>query len=271
MNLKAVLTLATIYIFLILPQQGFSQRPESAQLSDMQSGLWLNSYGNFRLSDKFFWIAQLHYRRANSEEVPLVGKMGQIYNRHAINYMVSNRFNMSLGGVLRLDYNPDPELPGTKNRVLEYRIWHEYLFVVPFERFMTTHRFRIEHRWSRGFEDGEEYIFRNRWRYSFNLKLPINKPTLSPGAFYFGPDIEIILQSGPPVVDSPLEDLRLIPAIGYIYNPRVTFATGPMYSLGQKLSDGAYYRQRIVWRLHMYISLDFRKLAQRLPDVRIND
>lgn len=247
------------------------ERPKSAKLEAPEGLTWLNTYSQFRLSEKFFWIAQLHLRRAETAEVPFLGRQAQIYNRHAINYMVSYRFNVSLGGVLRVDYNPEQNQAGQRNTVLEPRIWHEYLFVMPFETAMVYHRFRIEHRWSRGFQNDAEYIFRNRWRYLLNVKVPLNKPKLSPGAFYASPEMELIMQSGKPIVDSPMEYLRLMGAIGYISSPRLTYAAGLMYQMGQKLSDGTEYKQNFVIRLHMYISLDFRKVGQRLPEVRIMD
>lgn len=244
---------------------------ERAELQDPSTGLWINNYGKFRFTDKLFWIGQFHYRRAESEQVPVVGNMAQIYNRHAINYMFSERFNVSLGGVLRLDYNqnPDPEALEQENMVPEWRIWHEYLFVVPFDRFMVYHRFRMEHRWSRGFNAGDAYFFRNRYRYMFNVKYPINKTSLSPGAIYASPEFELIMQSGRRVVNSPMEELRLIGAIGYIANPRVSYSLGLMYGLGQNLADGSQYRQRLFIRAHMYLSLDIRRVNKRLPEVRL--
>lgn len=103
------------------------------------------------------------------------------------------------------------------------------------------------------------------------MTIPMNKPQLVPGAFFFNPDIEIIMQSGKRVVDSPFEDLRIYPSFGYIYNPNITYTMGLMYTLGQRLFDGSVYRQRWVIRANVYVNLDFRKQEKKIPSVKLSD
>jgi hypothetical protein len=103
------------------------------------------------------------------------------------------------------------------------------------------------------------------------MKIPLNKPTLSPGAVYFSPDVELIMQSGNPVIDSPMEDLRIYPIIGYIHSPRVGYSTGLMYTMGQNLGNGGNFRQRLILRFNCYISMDFRSLEDRVPASKFFD
>jgi len=100
------------------------------------------------------------------------------------------------------------------------------------------------------------------------MKIPLNSRELQPGTWYFSPDIELIMQSGSPVIDSPLEDLRIFPTLSYIYSPQFTFSGGLMYTTGQELNNGAVFRQRWIPRLNVYMSLDFRKIDERVPEVR---
>ena len=250
-----------------------SQHAPASEFKEPITAFWINTYGNIRLSDRFFWVAQTHFRFQESERLPLAGQVGQIYNRHAISYLYSKYFRASLGGVLRINFNQDEVAEGERRTVPEYRIWHEYLFAQHLARLMLYHRIRLEHRWTRGFSDAEsdDWIFRNRWRYMISAKIPLNKDHLEPGAFYVGPEAELIMQSGKAVVDSPLEDLRLHTSFGYIVNPRLTFATGLMYSMGQDLADGAYYKQKWTWRVHMYFSPDFRKVKNKLPMIHLTE
>lgn len=213
----------------------------------------------------------MHYRRAAYDGTPFVGKISKIYNRHAINYLFSKNFNVSLGGVLRLNFTPDPGNSEYLEVVHEPRIWHEYLFVIPFPRFQAYHRVRIEHRWSRSNRINDDWIYRNRWRYKFYMKIPLNNRQLVPGTIYFNPDVEIILQTGKNVIGSHIEDLRLYPSIAYISNPRVSYSAGLMYTTGQELYDGIQYSQRWVVRISAYISLDFRRLERRIPAIRTLD
>jgi hypothetical protein len=251
----------------------FSQeRPNEAQFDDLGTEWWMGSYNKFRIHDKWIWDAQHHYRRADYNGVAFVGKMGKFYNRHALTYILNKNLYITAGGVLRLNYSPKPDntIDYVKLRY-EPRIWHEYLFVIPMKKIMFYHRIRIEHRWSIDNKVGSEWIYRNRWRYKFYAMIPLNKPKLVPGAFYFTPDIEIILQSGKVIVDSPKEDLRIYPQFGYIVNPRLKFGLGLMYSTGQSLNDGSNFSSRLVLRTNVYLSLDFRKFENKLPDINITD
>ncbi|MEM6866303.1 MAG: DUF2490 domain-containing protein, partial [Bacteroidota bacterium] len=92
-----------------------------------------------------------------------------------------------------------------------------------------------------------------------------------PGTFYVSPEAELIMQSGKAVVASPMEDLRLTTTLGYIINPRLTFAAGMMYSTGQTLENGGIYKQNWTFRFHMYFSPDFRKVKNKLPSIHFND
>ena len=264
--------LSVLLLCWLLPAQ--AQEPEKVPVSEFKEPLtlfWINTYGNIRLTDRFFWIAQTHFRFQQTESMPFAGQPAQLYNRHAISYLYSKYFRVSLGGVLRLNFNTDEVLEGERKLVPEWRIWHEYQFAQPLSRLMLYHRIRLEHRWSQGFATGADYIYRNRWRYMLRIKIPLNKPKLAPGTIYLAPESEIIMQSGKAVVDSPLEDLRLHTSLGYIVNPRLTFATGLMYSLGQDLTDGGIYKQKYTWRVHMYFTPDLRKIKNKLPEIHLDE
>ncbi|MGM0635069.1 MAG: DUF2490 domain-containing protein [Bacteroidota bacterium] len=255
---------------------GFAQELPEESLDDAEQSLnketftklWINSYGTFRISEKWFWHAELHYRRDQNENTPFVGNLAQIYNRHGIKFIPTNNFSVTAGGVLRFDFSP---YDGDQydDMILEPRIWHEYVWTLPYERFRIYHRFRIEHRWRRGFEKDSDWTFRNRWRYKFMMKIPLNKPKLEPGAFYFNPDVELIMQTGKPVTDNAIEDLRIAPTFAYIASPRVTYSTALMYTTGQETAN--IYKDNWVIKFNVYINLDFRKFDEKLPETNFYD
>lgn len=250
-----------------------SAQENEPQFADMESNLWLSSYNKFRLGDKLYWAGELHYRRiGESNTTPFIDRMAQVYNRHGLNYVFSPNFNATVGGVLRLDFTPQPGNPEFEPLILEPRIWHQYLFVLPFPRFMVYNRIRIEHRWNRGRQvEATDWQFRNRWRYNFYMKIPITSNKLTPGNFYVSPSIELIAQTGNPVVGSFIEDLRFYANLGYIASPRVSSSLGLMYTTGQSLNDPTIYRRRLILRLSTYISLDFRKEEQKIPTIKLSD
>ncbi len=244
--------------------------PETSQYKGPKTKVWFNTYGNIRIGKRFFWDAQTHFRFQETKNTPFIGQIGQIYNRHAIGYIFDKKTNFRLGGVVRINFNTDEESED-RNVVPEWRIWHQYQFAMPFYSAMLYHRIRIEHRWTQGFADDSNYIFRNRWRYMFRAKIPLNNTKLSPKTLYVSPEAELIMQSGKEVVASPMEDLRLTTTIGYIVNPRLTFAAGVLYSQGQERYNGGYYHQGWTLRFHMYFSPDFRRVKNKLPDVHLTD
>lgn len=255
---------------LLMISEAVSQNNQ-AVFEPLETNLWLGSYNKFRLSDRFFWRAEFHYRRGGTRHIPFAGRMAQIYNRHALNYVHSPRFNASLGFVLRLDFASEPENSNLEYVVPEPRIWHEYMFIMPFERFQLFHRIRVEHRWSRSNALESDWIYRDRWRYKIYANVALNSKKLLPGTLFFNPDVEVILQSGKAVGGSILEDLRIYPSFGYIVTPQVTYTAGMMYTTGQRLNNPLIFRQRWVARLNAYISLDLRKKKDYIPDIRFTD
>ncbi|MDX1652255.1 MAG: DUF2490 domain-containing protein [Brumimicrobium sp.] len=260
--------------FLLLHLSVFSvaqDPPEESVFSDPSTEFWAGSYMNFRVSDKFFWAGEFHLRSNGIEGRPFVGYMSKIYNRHGIKYMFSKYFNATAGGVLRLNFSRYGNEGDNKALVLEPRFWHEYVFANSFDRFMIYHRLRFEHRWTKPNKDDAEYRFRNRYRYMITAKIPLNKKKLVPGAYYFSPFIELIMQSGKSVIANPLEDLRIYPHFGYIINPQYSVSLGILYTTGQSNALGYTYRQRWIPRANVYINLDFRKQSMKIPEINLRD
>ncbi|GAA4271559.1 DUF2490 domain-containing protein [Aquimarina gracilis] len=264
---SVVCVLCVCYAFSVQAQEVL---PLESEFKEPTTKLWLNTYGNIRVSKRLFWVAQTHFRFEETESTPFVGQVAQVYNRHAIGYIYSKKFNFSLGGVLRLNFNTDASSVD-RNLVPEWRIWHQYMFAMPISTMMFYHRIRIEHRWTQDFADDSEYEFRNRWRYMFKVKIPVNSHKLQPKTFYISPEAELIMQSGKPVVGSPFEDLRLHASFGYILTPRITLAAGIMYSQGQTLANPGIYKQSWTARFHVYFSPDFRKVKNKLPAIHLDD
>ncbi|QLG46929.1 DUF2490 domain-containing protein [Costertonia aggregata] len=244
--------------------------PSESRFKNPKSRLWVNTYGNIRISKRLFWVAQTHFRFEETDATPFAGQVGQIYNRHAIGYIYNKKINAALGGVMRINFNTD-ESSTDRNVVPEFRIWHQYQFAMPVYSAMIYHRIRIEHRWTQGFEENSDYIFRNRWRYMFRAKIPLNNDKLAPKTLYISPETELIMQSGKAVVGSVMEDLRLTTTLGYILTPRLTVAAGAMYSQGQTLENAGEFKQNWTLRFHVYFSPDFRKVKNKLPSIHLND
>ncbi len=259
-----------LFVFVSSFSQDAEVLPEESKFKDPKTRIWFNTYGNLRISKRLYWDAQTHFRFEETANTPFIGQIGQVYNRHAIGYIYSKNINFSLGGVLRVNFNTD-EASDDRNVVPEWRIWHQYQFAQPVYSAMFYHRIRIEHRWTQGFEENSEYIYRNRWRYMFRAKIPLNSHKLETGTIYVSPEAELIMQSGRAVVGSVMEDLRLTTTLGYILTPRLKVAGGLMYSQGQTLDNAGIFKQNWTMRFHVYFSPDIRKVKNKLPAIHFTD
>jgi hypothetical protein len=231
---------------------------------------------NFRITEKLFWAGEFHIRTTEHNNVPYVGRMAQNYNRHGIKYLVSKNLSLTLGGVLRLDFTPEPGNSNFKNVILEPRVWYEFLFAQPMDilnkDLMFYHRLRFEHRWLKTNAFDAPYFFRNRYRYKFLMKIPLNTKKIDIKTLYFAPDIELILQSGKSAPLSMIEDIRIYPHLGYIFNAQIGGSIGMTYTFGQTFeTNNLDYRQRWILRLNAYISLDWRAFETKLPPVNFTD
>jgi hypothetical protein len=246
-----------------------TETPKSSRFYAPTSIFWLNTYGNIKLSDKFYWVVQTHFRTVGDDKQLFVNRMAQQYNRHAISYKFSSALVGCFGGVVRLNFGDTEEF--ISHRIVpEWRIWQELQFSVPVGRNIFYHRIRVEQRWSKSVSDlDSDYIYRNRWRYMFRMKRPLNRSTLTSKTWYYSPEVELIMQSGKPVVNSPFEDLRITNGIGYIVSSKLSFAGGFMYAFGQQLSDGSNYNQKLGIRLHVYYYLDFTRKNSSLPNFKM--
>jgi hypothetical protein len=271
MKFKNTFYFTLCFIMFLFTEELKAQKGPSLFKPD-NTNIWYGTYTRARLSEKLFWNIQHHFRTGNLGNIPFTGRVAQIYNRHAIDYRVKPNVMLTAGMVLRLDFTPEP---GNREEfepmVLEPRFWEEITFAMPFERLIVYHRIRLEHRWSRGSRIGSDWIFRNRWRYKFYMNIPINNKKLIPKTWYFIPDVEIIMQTGKTVGGSLLEDLRIYPQIGYIANAKTKYTAGMMYTTGQSLSNPYDFRSRWIFRINLYLSLDFRKFENKIPEINIFD
>ena len=264
-------------IFVIISFYNNAQSPE-INIEDPSTLVWKGTYSTLRIGEKWFYEAQHHYRRASYEGVPFVGRMAQIYNRHAITYKFSDKFLATAGPVLRLNFSPRPGDDDYENITLEPRFWHQYAFVDKDyfrtgRQYVLQHRLRFEHRWNRSnIKEDFEWRYRDRYRYRFTMKIPLSKRTFQPQTWYATPlNVEIIMQSGKSVVNAPLEDLRIYPSVGYIFNTKIAYSVGMMYTLGQRLAAGENYRQRWILRANLWWTPDFRKWEKKVPEINLND
>ncbi len=101
----------------------------------------------------------------------------------------------------------------------EFRIWQQLSFSDRLGRWRIDHRLRAEQRFM------SNDIYRNRFRYRFNIVLPLGHESLIPGTFYLTSFDEIFLTDKPPH----FERNRIFGGGGYVCSKVVTLQTGYLY------------------------------------------
>ncbi|MFC4873254.1 DUF2490 domain-containing protein [Negadavirga shengliensis] len=242
-----------------------SYLPESRTSLAPTTELWNGLYVKLRLSDRFFWYQENHYRRKASMDnrSDFVGRMGQIYNRFGFTYLFNDQFEVTLGPTLVLNYTPDREDPTYLNYTIEPRIWHQWLFTQSIAGAKILHQFRVEHRWKRYNDIGADYKYTDRFRYKIMAYIPINKPRMENNTFFIAPSNEVFFETGKHITDV-FEENRVYTAIGYTYNNFMFFG-GHMWTYGPTGVPGTYSNRHIV-RLNVMYTLDFR--SRRTPVAR---
>ncbi|MGF1637645.1 MAG: DUF2490 domain-containing protein [Cyclobacteriaceae bacterium] len=276
---KTKLVLVSLVLFFLTCSFGVSAQNSSSNLEIPENApptsrtnlratteSWNGLYLKFRLTDRFFYYQENHYRRRSSidNRTDFVGRMSQLYNRAGLTYLVNPNFEITLGPTLVWNFTPTPGDLNFEKTTLEPRIWHQWLLNHSMGRVKILHQFRFEHRWKRDNRVGEDYQYTDRWRYKFFAYIPINKPRMEDKTFFISPSNEFFFEAGKHTLDI-FEENRIYTAIGYTYG-NFQFFGGHMWTYGP--SNFATYRNRHIIRLNVFYNLDFRKdiLKPKLTD-----
>jgi hypothetical protein len=90
---------------------------------------WNGLYLKLRMTDKWFWYQENHYRRRNSvnNNWDFVGRMSQLYNRFGFTYLFTDNFEVTFGPTLVWQFSPDRGNPEFVDSVFDTRFWHQWL------------------------------------------------------------------------------------------------------------------------------------------------
>lgn len=252
---------ALIYLFLLyfgvtdFKAQDFSVPKEKD--SYHTSGLWTGVYTKYRISERFLYYGEYHYRRRNN----FINDMAQIYLRFGTTYLVNPKFEITAGIVTPVYWAPDQEAPNIDKRVMQYRLWEQFLFVQSLDRAKIYHQLRFEQRWKRNYEKNSPFKLTYRFRYKISSYIPLNSDYLRPKTLFLSLYEEIFIQAGKSVIYDHMEDNRIFIGLGYILNSNIQLQAGYMYTYRHGGSP-YLYEQRHIPRISLYHNLDFYKLKK---------
>lgn len=236
-----------------------------------ETGVWNGIYIKAKVSKKFGYYGEHHFRVRNSlEDVSsFIGRTRQVYNRAGLNIFFNDYFEAVIGPTLVFNFTPRPGYEGFEKVTLEPRIWHQWLFKVPqMGRVTLYNQFRFEHRWKRDNNIGENLDYTNRFRYKLFAYILLNSDKITEKTLYFSPSAEIFMHQGKSIVMNPFEDFRTYNGFGYVLNSNITFFAGHMWTIGQQASGFEYGTSHIL-RFNVFVGLDARRIEDRLPSINI--
>ena len=224
------------------------------------SEMWTGLYTKYRIKEYLYYYGEYHIRRKD-----FLNKMGQVYLRFGLSRVINKNFEITAGIVTPFYWAPNPDLPGVDKVVPQFRLWQQFLFIMPFDRFKIYHQIRVEQRWRRDFAEGSPFELTHRFRYKILGYYPLNHHKLVNKTLFLSMYEEIFIQAGKPVVYDHLEDNRMFIGLGYIFNENIQFQGGYQWSFRHSGSPFEYENRHML-RLSFYHSLDIygkRKLAKQ--------
>ena len=165
-------------------------------------GNWIMYFGTNKISDKWSIHSEVQYRNHTVEPV----NIEQLLLRTGLNYHLAKDAILTFGYGNITSHDFESEQSGPEST--EHRIFQQLILINRVSRLKFEHRYRLEQRWVNS-------DYRNRIRYRLMVTMPINKETISPGAFFIGLYDEIFVNTEQTFFDRN----RLYAALGYQINP----------------------------------------------------
>ncbi len=207
-----------IVIFILFKwQQSIAQND---RVNDYNNLVWLQSFNTIALSNKWSVYVEYQLRRDNG-----LKNWQQSLLRLGANYKINDNVILH-AGYAWVETFPYGKYPLANNGTFpEHRIYEQLTLRQPLNKFLFTHRFRIEQRWLGRVKAGtdreiEEWLFLNRFRYQFRTQYSLGKKMYAAAAD------EIFIGAGKNVGVNIFDQNRLFLLLGYKLNKKVSIEGG---------------------------------------------
>jgi hypothetical protein len=190
--------------------------PAFAQSEDLPTQLWLSFQTQRKVGEKTSVFGSLGYEELMSRE-SFWGEWNKLYVTGGGSYDLGKRFRVAAGAGLYYTYQSEI------SDLFEFRLWQEGTAFWPdspgaVRRLVFVHRLRLEERVT----EAEEWGFAMRLRYRLDTKIPLNKYTLEPGAFYLPLAVEFFADLIEEVPEFFARRNRASIGLGYVMNKNWT-------------------------------------------------
>ena len=183
----------------------------SVKSQNNKIGNWFVYLGNQKINKRLNFHNELQYRNYN-----FIGDINQLLIRTGIGYNLNPNNNILFGYGFIETFTNETGIPN-KKRVVENRIYQQYLNKHTINNYFLTHRIRFEERFI-------EKLLEYRFRYFISLNKPLNKSKMVKNAIYLSSYNEIFIKPTNQLFDRN----RIYGGLGFLLNNYVKIETGYM-------------------------------------------
>jgi hypothetical protein len=216
---------------------------QNDRVNDFNNINWLQTFNTVSLNKKWSMHLEYQWRRTDG-----LKNWQQSLLRIGANYKLNENVTAHLGygWIETFSYGDYPIAPN--GTFPEHRIYEQISFRQPVNKFLFTHRFRIEQRWlgrvkagTAGDREIEDWFFLHRFRYQFRMQHPF----WSKGAkqFYGAAADEIFIGAGKNLGVNIFDQNRIFLLLGYRLNKKMAIEAGYM---NQTLQQGRRINNRTI-------------------------
>jgi hypothetical protein len=230
--------------------------PALGQDDDLPTQLWLAAQHHHKVGEKTRVFGKVGYKELTSPD-QFFGEWNEFYVNGSGSYDLGEHFRVDGGVGLYYTYQPEDD------DTFEFRLWQEGTAFWPdspglVRRLVFTHRLRFEER----FTDSEGWDFAMRLRYRLVTKIPINKHTLEPGAFYLPLAAEFFVDLTGEVTEFFGDKRRLSVGLGYVMNKNWTLDLRFQRQLSRSTSEEDFTRSGNVIEFTVKSSFGIKDLVK---------
>lgn len=206
-----------VAVFFFVTAMAFAQND---RVNDYNTIAWLQTFNTIKLNNKWALHAEYQWRRENGFK-----NWQQSLLRIGTNYKINDNVIVH-AGYAWVESFPYGKYPIANNGTFpEHRIYEQLTLRQPINKFLFTHRFRIEQRWVGRVKAGtnreiEEWLFLNRFRYQFRTQYNFNK------YWYSAVADEVFIGAGKNVGVNIFDQNRLFLLAGYKLNKNFAIEAG---------------------------------------------
>lgn len=199
-----------------------------------RSQIWVGYFNQTRLTNKFgFWL-DAHYRQINLDEPNL------IFIRPGITYYLNDNFRVTAGYAFVDFFAPK----GKQTSWLEHRPWQQIWWRTKYNGFQTIQWIRNEQRFVEkvvGDKLTNEYNFNHRLRYNIYLQVPLIGKELKAKTPFFALQDEVFINYGKEIVYNYFDQNRFFIGGGYYFTNDLQIQIGYMNVFQQKAIGNEYF------------------------------